>query len=65
MIVTEGEFDAIAFDQMGFPNAVSVPNGAEAFSDEWIDDLEPFEQIFLSYDMDEAGPKGARGRKGS
>ena len=40
VILTEGEFDAIAFDQMGFPNVVSVPNGAEAFSDEWIDDLE-------------------------
>jgi twinkle protein len=59
VIKTEGEFDAIAFDQMGFPNVISVPNGAEAFSDEWIDDLEQFDQIYLCYDMDEAGRKGA------
>jgi twinkle protein len=58
LIITEGEFDAIAFEQMGFPNVVSVPNGAEAFSDEWIDDLETFDQIYLSYDMDEPGRKG-------
>ena len=58
VILTEGEFDAIAFDQMGFPNVVSVPNGAETFSDEWIDDLEQFDQIYLSYDMDEAGRRG-------
>jgi len=38
---------------------VSVPNGAESFSDEWIDDLEKFDQIYISYDMDEPGRKGA------
>lgn len=59
VIVTEGEFDAMAFTQMGFPNVLSVPNGAEAFSDEWIDDLEQFSQIYLSYDMDEPGRRGA------
>ena len=58
IIVTEGEFDAIAFDQMGFQNVVSVPNGSETFADEWIDDLEQFDQIYISYDMDEAGRKG-------
>lgn len=59
VILTEGEFDAIAFDQMGFPNVVSVPNGAETFADEWIDDLEQFELVYLCYDMDETGRKGA------
>jgi twinkle protein len=58
VIVTEGEFDAIAFTEMGFPNVLSVPTGAEAFSDEWIDDFECFHQIYLSYDMDEAGQRG-------
>jgi twinkle protein len=58
VILTEGELDAIAFDQMGFYGVVSVPNGAEAFSDEWIDDLEQFNQIYLSYDMDEPGQRG-------
>jgi twinkle protein len=58
VIISEGEFDAIALDQVGFPNVVSVPNGAETFLDEWIDDLEQFDQIYLSYDMDEPGRKG-------
>jgi len=44
---------------MGFPNVVSVPNGAESFADEWIDDLEQFDQIYISYDMDGAGRRGA------
>jgi twinkle protein len=59
LVITEGEFDAMTFDQMGFPNVVSVPNGAESFSGEWIDDLESFESIYISFDMDEAGRRGA------
>jgi len=43
---------------MGFPCVVSVPNGSEAFADEWIEDVEGFSQIYLSYDMDEAGRRG-------
>lgn len=58
VIGTEGEFDAIAFDQMGFSNVVSVPNGAESFSDQWIDDLEQFNEVYISFDMDEPGYKG-------
>ena len=59
IIIAEGELDAIAFDQMGFSNVVSVPNGAESFLDQWIDDLESFDQIYLSFDMDEPGRRGA------
>jgi len=59
IIITEGEFDAIAFDQMGFPNTIAVTGGADTFLDEWIDDLEQFDQVYLSYDMDEVGRKGA------
>ena len=58
VLLTEGEFDAIAYDQVGFPCVVSVPNGSEAFADEWIEDVEGFSQIYLSYDMDEAGRRG-------
>jgi len=58
VIFTEGELDAIAYDQMGFPNVISVPNGAEAFADEWIDDLEQFNEVYISFDMDEPGYKG-------
>jgi archaellum biogenesis ATPase FlaH len=58
VIITEGEFDAIAFDQMGFSNVIAVTGGAEIFFNEWIDDLEQFNQIYLSYDMDEPGRIG-------
>lgn len=58
VIITEGEFDAIAYDQLGFSNVVSVPSGAGNFSEEWIDDLESFPQIYFSYDMDPDGRKG-------
>ncbi len=60
-ILAEGEFDCMAWDQVGFPNATSLPNGAGAFSEEWIDDLEGFGQIYLSYDMDEPGRRGVEG----
>lgn len=59
IILTEGEFDAIAFHQMGIPSAVAVTGGADTFLEEWIDPLEPFSQIFISFDMDEAGRSGA------
>jgi len=59
IILTEGEFDAIAYDQMGFPNVVAVTGGADTFLDEWIDPLEPYKEIFISYDMDQAGRSGA------
>lgn len=59
IVLTEGEFDAIAYGQMGFPNAVAVTGGVDYFPDEWIDPLERFSQIFISFDMDEAGLKGA------
>jgi len=58
IVLTEGEFDAIAFDQLGF-SAVAVTGGVDTFLDECIDPLECFEQIFISYDMDEPGRKGA------
>jgi len=58
VIVAEGELDAIAFDQLGFPCVVAITVGADAFPEEWIDELEQFNQIYLSYDMDEAGRKG-------
>lgn len=59
VIVTEGEFDTIAYDQMGLPNTVSVTCGAGTFKEEWIDDLERFDQVYLSYDMDGDGQAGA------
>lgn len=59
VFLLEGEFDCLALDQFGFPNTLSLPNGAMAFKDEWIDDLERFDPIYLCFDNDEQGQKGA------
>lgn len=59
-VITEGEIDAMTWFQWGVP-ALSVPNGCQ--SEKWIelewDNLAPFEEIFLSYDMDKEGQAGA------
>lgn len=60
LVITEGEMDAIAAIQSGYPKAVSVPNGAESNLDFINDDLgglknEPV--IILAVDRDEAGAK--------
>jgi len=58
--ITEGELDAISLIQAGIENVIGVTNGAGAFDPEWIDQLKPLKKIFLVYDADEAGMKGAR-----
>lgn len=59
LIITEGEYDAMALDTAGIDNAVSVPSGAEDLS--WIDIswdfLQGFTKIILFGDNDEAGQK--------
>jgi len=61
LFITEGEFDAMALYQYGF-EAVSVPNGASGHTwveNEW-DYLETFSAIYLCFDTDEAGERGAK-----
>jgi twinkle protein len=61
LAITEGEIDAMTLHQMGIP-AVSVNAGAG--NHQWIDNdwnrLERFSDIYLCYDNDEAGQKGAK-----
>jgi twinkle protein len=61
VVITEGELDAIASWQMGFP-ALSVPNGASGLT--WIEvefgALERFDTIFVWMDADEQGQQAAR-----
>jgi twinkle protein len=59
VIVTEGEFDAISLTQLGFSNVVSVSTGANAFKPEWIDFFEPFRKVFIAFDNDSTGERGA------
>ncbi|RFA24430.1 hypothetical protein CAI21_21645 [Alkalilimnicola ehrlichii] len=59
IIICEGELDALAWRTYGY-TALSVPNGATAHT--WIDNefenLQRFDVIFLSFDMDTAGRQG-------
>jgi twinkle protein len=59
--IAEGEIDAMTLHQVGIP-ALSVNAGAG--NHQWIDNdwsrLERFSEIYLCYDNDEAGQKGAK-----
>jgi twinkle protein len=61
LVITEGEFDAMSAHQYGFP-AVSANQGAG--NQQWIDSdfdrFERFKTIFIWFDNDDAGQKGAR-----
>ena len=58
--LTEGEIDAITLWQEGIKNVVGITAGAGSFLPEWIDQLAKVKKIYLCYDPDEAGQKGAR-----
>lgn len=61
VVITEGELDAVACWQMGYP-ALSVPNGAQGLT--WIEveygALERFDTIYLWMDADEQGQAAVR-----
>ena len=62
VVICEGEFDQMVFSQeCGIP-ALSVPTGASGgtWFDFEYDYLQRFETIFICYDPDAAGQKGAR-----
>lgn len=60
-IITEGEFDAISFYEVGLHNAISVPNGAsdglEWLQDYWDEFFADKETIYIAGDNDTAGEK--------
>ena len=58
--VCEGELDAITLIQAGIENTVGTTTGAGSFDPEWIDQLKDLKKIYIVYDSDEAGQKGAR-----
>lgn len=57
VIITEGEFDALVLEQLGF-NAVGVP-GANTWQDRWTQDLEDVKKVYICLDNDTAGNAGA------
>ncbi|KAG2378480.1 hypothetical protein C9374_008119 [Naegleria lovaniensis] len=59
IIITEGEFDAMAvYQKTGIP-AVSLPNGCRSLPIEVIQWLESFDKIYLWMDDDVPGQQGA------
>ncbi len=58
VIITEGEFKAILLQQMGF-NAMSPTGGASTWSPSW-DYLFEKKVVYLIYDVDDAGRRGAQ-----
>ncbi len=60
IFLCEGELDAITLWDQGIKNAVATTTGAGGLDPEWIDQLSKSVKIYLCYDNDEAGQKGAR-----
>ena len=58
VILTEGEWDAMALWQCGIANVASVTNGANGWSDEWSVALATCPQVVIAYDQDPDGEKG-------
>ena len=59
LVITEGEFDAMAvYQATGIP-AVSLPNGAQSLPVQILPMLERFETIYLWMDFDRTGTRSA------
>jgi len=58
VIITEGEIDAMTLWDRGFRNVCAVTAGAQA-GFRWGEALEGVKSIYLLYDMDEPGRRGA------
>jgi hypothetical protein len=55
--IAEGEMDALVLEQAGFP-AMGAP-GAQSWQDEWDGYLTNVKRVWLVYDRDPAGERGA------
>jgi hypothetical protein len=60
LFICEGEIDTLTLIDQGIKNVVGLTCGAGTFEPEWIDQLQAVKKIYLVYDPDEAGQKGAR-----
>ena len=58
LIITEGEFDALAFIECGYDNVISVPNGAGSkleYLDTYYSLFDGVKKIYLATDQDTKG----------
>ena len=59
LIICEGEFDRLVLEAQGFI-AVTATGGAGVFREEWARELSKIPHVYICYDHDEAGRRGAR-----
>jgi DNA primase len=58
LIICEGEFDRLVLQAQGFI-AVTSTGGAGVFREEWVRALSTIPHVYICYDRDEAGRRGA------
>lgn len=58
IVVCEGEFDRLVLEANGIP-AITSTGGAGTFKEEWLDSFTKLKQVYICFDKDEAGDKGA------
>src|SRR5713226_3048748 len=58
VIICEGEFDRLVLEANGF-EAVTSTGGAGTFKEEWADAFKEIPSVYLCFDRDDAGRKGA------
>jgi DNA primase len=58
LVVCEGEFDSMLLNARGIPTITST-GGAGTFKDDWLIVFRDFKKIYIVFDRDEAGAKGA------
>lgn len=58
IIITEGEFDCLTLEQLGFPHVVALP-GCENLQDDWLPYFSMARRIVLCLDNDARGRKAA------
>lgn len=59
LVICEGELDRLLLVGKGV-NAITSTHGAGTFKQEWTERLTSFEKIYICFDRDEAGVKGAK-----
>ena len=59
IILCEGEFDRLVLEAKGFA-AVTSTGGAGVFRTEWAEALRPIPEVYVCFDRDEAGERGAK-----
>jgi DNA primase len=58
IVICEGEFDRLVLESHGIA-AVTSTGGARAFRPEWADEFRTIPEVFVCFDHDEAGRRGA------